>query len=177
MTAIIEKVDAFEWLGRELRAKTAQYEVSVRETGERPPNWQEKAGVFATMDDQLQKDLAFLLAYGDYKEHSTPYRNVLKHLTESILAVADQEKTRNKEKRAVLCRSIANMELYFFLHQHLDAKFTNEGRLWFAGVDKLVSWDNYRNNWKHYGDAIRIMLDEAKINSQNYIYIYRRKLK
>lgn len=176
-TLTLNNMNAFEWLGREMRAKIAQYEISLSATGEKPPNWEEKAGVFALMDDDLQKDLAFLLAYGDWKDGSAQYKKVLQFLTSSIFVVADQEKKRNKDKLPEVCQKIANMELYFFLHSHLDANFTNEGRLWFTGVDKLISWHSYRNDWKHYGDAIRIMLEEAKQSAEVYIEKYRRDLK
>ncbi len=176
MHAVAETISAFEWLGRELRAKTIQFEISIRSTGEHQPNWEDKAGVFAKMDDELQKDLAFLLAYGDFAEHTVQYRSILMFLMKSIYAVADNEKRRNKSKLPEICRKIANMELYFFLHHHLNDKFTGEGRLWFAGVDKLLSWDCYRMNWAHYGDACTLMLNEAKLDAWQHIEAYRHAL-
>ncbi|WP_269914817.1 hypothetical protein [Acinetobacter sp. HY1485] len=170
----LEGLSAFEWLGRELRAKVAQYEISEKATGEKPPNWEDKAGVFALMDDDLQKDLAFLLAYGDWKEHGVQYAKVLKFLTASIFVVADEEKKRNKDKLPEICRKIANMELYYFLHNYLESKVTLEGRLWFAGVDMEVK--TYKNNWKNYGDAVQMMLQEAKADAIKYIENYRREL-
>ena len=172
----LDGMSPFEWLGREMRAKIAQYEVSLSATGEKPPNWEDKAGVFALMDDDLQKDLAFLLAYGDWKEHGTQYAKVLKFLTASIFVVADEEKKRNKDKLPEICRKIARMELHFFLYPFLEKKYTVEGRLWLVGLDELLSVENYRNNWKHYGDATRIMLDEAKADAIKYIEQYRRDL-
>ncbi|WP_269914027.1 hypothetical protein [Acinetobacter sp. HY1485] len=172
----LDGMSPFEWLGREMRAKIAQYEVSSSATGEKPPNWEDKAGVFALMDDDLQKDLAFLLAYGDWKEHGAQYAKVLKFLTASIFVVADVEKKRNKDKLPEICRKIANMELYYFLHDRMNSRFTEEGRLWFAGIENVMSADTYRKSWKKYGDAIRMMLQEAKADAIKYIEQYRREL-
>ncbi|MEB5475518.1 hypothetical protein [Acinetobacter pollinis] len=174
-TLMLNNMNAFEWLGREMRAKIAQYEISLSATGEKPPNWEEKAGVFALMDDDLQKDLAFLLAYGDWKDGSAQYKKVLQFLTSSIFVVADQEKKRNKDKLPEVCQKIANMELYYFLHDHLDTKFTLEGKLWFAGID--METKTYQNNWKHFGDATRMMLDQAKESAVEHIEKYRRDLR
>lgn len=176
-TLTLNNMNAFEWLGREMRAKIAQYEISLSATGEKPPNWEEKAGVFALMDDDLQKDLAFLLAYGDWKDGSVQYKKVLKFLTSSIFVVADQEKKRNKDKLPEICQMIAQMELHFFLYPFLEKKYTVEGRLWTVGLDKILSVENYRNNWKHFGDATRMMLEEAKESAEGYIEKYRRDLK
>ena len=82
----------FEWLGREMRAKTACYEVSVAATGERPPSWDEKIGVFGKMDDELQKDIAYLLANGDFADTTVEHKRIEEHLFKSIYAVADDEK-------------------------------------------------------------------------------------
>lgn len=176
-TLTLNNMNAFEWLGREMRAKIAQYEISLSATGEKPPNWEEKAGVFALMDDDLQKDLAFLLAYGDWKDGSAQYKKVLQFLTSSIFVVADQEKKRNKNKLPEICQMIAQMELHFFLYPFLEKKYTVEGRLWTVGLDKILSVENYRNNWKHFGDATRMMLEEAKESAEEYIEKYRRDLK
>lgn len=173
MNATVEPMTSFEWLGQQLRAKTAQYETSVRATGERPPNWDDKLGVIAKMDDDLQKDLAYLLAYGDYRDGTAQYKSIEGFLFKSIYAVAEQEKKR-KPDLAEICKKIARMELYFFLHNHLNDKFTGAGRLWFSGID--IKLDTYTKNWKHYGDAVNLMLLEAQIAAIKHIENYKKEL-
>lgn len=174
MNAAVTNRENFEWLGNQIRAKTACYEVSIRATGERPPNWEEKAGAFAKMEDDLQKDLALLLAFGDYADNTVQFKNVQAFLFKAIYAVASQEKTR-KPGLDKLCEQIARMELYFYFHPHLEAKFTGEGRLWFAGVE--IAYKTYQNNWKHFGDAAKMMLEEAEIAASDIITKYRKDLR
>lgn len=178
MTAICENTKSgFEWLGEELKAKAIRYEVAVKGTGEEGPTWDEKLGVFAKMDDDLQKDLAYLIAYGDYADNTLQFKNVVNHLSYSIYAVACEEKQRNKSKIAEIAFKIARMELYFYLHPWLETKFKEPGRNWFCGLDDLMSYDNYRAHWSHFGKAAKMMLVESAEEAELHIKIYRSELK
>jgi hypothetical protein len=167
---------SFEWLGRELRAKTASYEVSVSATGEKPPSWDEKLGVFGLMEGDLQKDIAYLLANGDFVETSPERKRIEEYLFKSIFAVADQEKKYKKDELPKICRLIAKMELFFFLYDFLEDDYTLQGRLRFAGLLHVMTVKAYQNNWKHYGDAAKMLLGEAKDAAQEHIQAYKKKL-
>lgn len=166
----------FEWLGREMRAKTACYEVSVAATGERPPSWDEKMGVFEKMADDLQKDIAYLLAHGDFSDTTVENKRIEDHLFCSIFAVADAEKKYKKDELPKICRMIARMELFFFLHEFLEDDYRLQGRLRMAGILNLMDVKTYQNNWKHYGDAIKMMLNEAKAAADACIRQYKKEL-
>lgn len=177
MVKQFNEIDPFEWLGREMSLKSISYETEIHSTSsEKPIGWQEKAGVFAKMDDELQKDLTYVLATGSHTDNTAAKKRIIVFLTSSIFAVADQEKKRNKDKLPEICQMIAQMELHFFLYPFLEKKYTVEGRLWTVGLDKILSVENYRNNWKHFGDATRMMLEEAKESAEGYIEKYRRDL-
>lgn len=177
MTAISKNTKSgFEWLGEELKAKAISYEIAVKSTGKRGPTWDEKLGVFAKMDDDLQKDLAYLLAFGDYRDGTQQFKNVVQFLFKSIFAVASNEKKRKLDHVAKLSKAIARMELYYFLHPFLEEKFTGAGRIWFCGVDKLTTFNNYRLNWEHYSMACKMMLKESALDVELHIQNYREQL-
>ena len=166
----------FEWLGREMRAKTACYEVSVAATGERPPSWDEKIGVFGKMDDELQKDIAYLLANGDFADTTVEHKRIEEHLFKSIYAVSDTEKKYKKDELPKTCRMIARMELFFFLYDFLEDDYKLQGRLRMAGLLSIMDVKTYKNNWKHYGDAVKQMLVEAKLAANDHIHNYKKQL-
>lgn len=174
--AVAQREDNFEWLGKEMRAKSMTYEVSVRATGEKPIGWEDKAGAFAKMDDDLQKDLAYIIATGDFADNKAAYKRVVVFLTKSILAVATDEKKYNKDKLPTICRKIAEMELFFFLYDFLRDDYTLQGKLRFVGLLDHIETKTYQNKWQHYGDAIRMMLAEAERAAYSHIGIYRAEL-
>lgn len=176
MNAQAQMLSSFEWLGREMRAKTATYEASITATGEKPPSWDEKMGVFGKLENDLQKDLAYILATGDYAENTAERKRVEDYLFKSIFAVADVEKTHKKDKLPDVCRMIAKMELFFFLYDYLEDDFTLQGRLRMAGLLREMAVKTYQNSWKHYGDALRMMLDEAKEEADEQIKKYKKEL-
>lgn len=174
--AVAQREDNFEWLGKEMRAKSMTYEVSVRATGEKPIGWEDKAGAFAKMDDELQKDLAYIIATGDFADNKAAYKRVIVFLTKSILAVASNEKKYKKDKLPMICRKIAEMELFFFLYDFLREDYTLQGKLRFVGLLEHLEVKTYQNQWQHYGDAIRLMLGEAKGTAYLHIERYRIEL-
>lgn len=176
MNVMVGTMSGFEWLGKEMRAKTACYEVSVKATGERPPSWDEKMGVFAKMDDDLQKDIACLLAYGDFAETTLENKRIEDHLFKSIYVVADVEKKYKKDELPIICRKIAKMELFFFLHDFLEDEYKLKGRLRMAGLLNYMEVKTYENSWKHYGDAVKMMLGEAKMAAEIHIIEYKKQL-
>lgn len=176
MGEVMERKDNFEWLGSEMRAKSMTYEVSVRATGERPPNWEEKAGVFAVIEDDWQKDLAWVIASGDYTDNRPEYKRVLKHLTECILSVANTEKKYKKDLLPVICRKIAQMEFFFFLYSFLREDYTLQGQLRIVDLLDFIQPASYEKSWQHYGEAIKMMLDEAKTDVDVLIGEYRQKI-
>ena len=177
MNAAVEKLSSFEWLGRELRAKVAVYEACIAATGERPPSWDEKLGVIAKMECELQKDLAYLLATGEYSAESPERKRIEDHLFKSIYAVADSEKKYKKNELPNTCRLIARMELFFFLYHWLNDDYKLQGRLRAAGILNVMTVKTYENNWKHYGDALNLMLTEAKEAADTHINNYRKDLR
>lgn len=178
MVKQFNEIDPFEWLGREMSLKSISYETEIHSTSsEKPIGWQEKAGVFAKMDDELQKDLTYVLATGSHTDNTAAKKRIIVFLTSSIFAVADQEKKYKKSNLPVICRKIAEMELFFFLHPFLQGDYTLQGKLRAVGLlDIYITVSSYEKSWQHFGDAIVKMLEEAKDVACTVIGEYKKEL-
>ena len=175
----VEEEDPFEWLGREMFMKSMSYETDViRSTGgEMPIGWEEKAGAFAKMESDFQKDLAYVLATGSHTDNTAAKKRVIVFLTSSIFAVADQEKKYKKANLAKICRKIAEMEFFFFLHDFLRVDYTVRGKLRMVGLlDIHTTVSSYEKSWQHFGDDIVMLLEQTKESAYKIIEQYKYNL-
>ena len=61
MNAVVtEKLSNLEWVGQQMRAKTASYETSTASTGEKAPTWEERCGLLLQLK---MKQLRHIVRY------------------------------------------------------------------------------------------------------------------
>ena len=70
MNAVVEKLSNLEWVGQQMRAKTASYEASTASTGEKAANWEDRCGAIASIEDQATKAYLSLI---HISEPTRPY--------------------------------------------------------------------------------------------------------
>ena len=59
-----DKLSNLEWVGQQMRAKTASYEALIMSTGEKALTWEERCGAIASIEDQATKAYCELLVWG-----------------------------------------------------------------------------------------------------------------
>ncbi|WP_335953748.1 hypothetical protein [Acinetobacter higginsii] len=174
MSAVaIEKFKEFEWLTKGLTASSPNLSPSVRGTGDKPLDYQDRLGAIAAMDTQLAKSVTALIVFnGDSK---SDYIYVREHLANIMIKNAVNDKKREPEGVAIyhLAWLIARMVLDFALDPSLEEDYTNKGRLSYAGLKShQMSVNAYRQTWKPYENlmsmAIESAIDEAAKSVEKY---------
>ena len=162
MNAVAEKFSNFEWYMQGLTASSASLEPTIRSTGEKPLDYQDKLGVIAKIETQLAKSVASLVLFG-YKSQSD-YEYVRNHLANVMILNATQDKKREPQGIALyhMAWLIARMVIDFALDPELESAYTAKGRLFYAGIrDNQMKVDAYRMTWKSYEDLMVLALESA----------------
>lgn len=175
MNTVTAKFEQFEWLTHGLTASSPNLEPSVRETGERPLDYQDRLGAIASMDTQLAKSVTALIVFEGKVQ--SDYEFVRQHLANILLKNAVADKKREPEGIAMyqLAWLIARMVLDFALDPEIEENYTAKGRLAYAGIrTNQISVDNYRMTWKQYEKLMVIAIESAINEAGESIQKYKK---
>lgn len=175
MNAVAEKFEQFEWLTHGISAKTANYEPSIRGTGEKPLNYEDRLGAIASMDTQLAKSVTALIVFDGKSE--SDYEYVRNHLVNIMLKNAIVDKKREPEQITMnhLAYLIARMVIDFSLNPELEQNFTAQGRLYYAGINSHQMTTNvYRLTWKSYEGLMALAIESAIDEASKAIELYKK---
>jgi len=170
-----EKFEHFEWLTKGITAKSPSFESNVRGTGEQPLNYEDRLGAIASMETQLEKSVTAVIIFGE--KSKIDYRLVQSHLAAILKtnAMIDGRREPEKIKISELADLIARMVMDFSLNPELEANFTKQGRLYYAGIR---SWQMtpkaYDCTWKQYENLMVIALESAIDSAAKTIEAYRK---
>ncbi|MFV5500443.1 hypothetical protein VXP99_09035 [Acinetobacter towneri] len=172
---VAEKFEQFEWLTHGITAKSPNFEPNVRGTGEQPLNYEDRLGAIAAMETQLAKSVTALIVFEGKCE--SDYEYVRGHLVNIMLKNAVADKKREPEHITMnrLAYLIARMVIDFALDPRLEANFTAQGRLYYAGINcHQMTVDNYRKTWKPYENLMCLALESAVDEASNAIKKYKK---
>lgn len=175
MNTVSAKFEQFEWLTHGLTASSPNLEPSVRGTGERPLDYQDRLGAIASMDTQLAKSVTSLIVYEGKAQ--SDYEYVRQHLANILLKNAVADKKREPEHIAMfhLAWLIARMVLDFALDPELEENYTAKGRLMYAGIKtNQMGVDSYRMTWKPYEKLMVLAIESAISEAGKAIDVYKR---
>ena len=175
MNVVADKFEQFEWLTHGISAKTANYEPSIRGTGEKPLNYEDRLGAIASMDTQLAKSVTALIVFDGKSE--SDYEYVRNHLVNIMLKNAIVDKKREPEQITMnhLAYLIARMVIDFSLNPELEQNFTAQGRLYYAGINSHQMTTNvYRLTWKSYEGLMALAIESAIDEVSKAIELYKK---
>lgn len=175
MNAIAEKFEQFEWLTHGITAKSPNFEPNIRGTGEKPLNHEDRLGAIASMETQLAKSVTTLIVFDGKSE--SDYVFVRNHLAKIMINEAYKDKKREPEHIAIyhLAWLVARMVIDFALDPSLEADYTAQGRLGYAGFKSKISVENYRKTWKPYEIMMNIAIESAIDEASKAIKMYKKE--
>ncbi|TVT77633.1 hypothetical protein [Acinetobacter colistiniresistens] len=173
-----DQVSNIEWLGKQMRAKTANFEMCTQDTNLEPVTWEDRCGAFAVMDTQQAKALASLYVWGHKDKQA--YDLLINFLANIMFTQAQLDgkgEPKNISMRD-LSLLIARMVLEFALDEKLESNFTAKGRLYFAGIgEDRMSNDAYRMSWMKYEKEMQLAIYSTRWEVETSIEKYRKRLK
>lgn len=172
------QISNIEWLGKQMRAKTANFEMCTQDTNLEPITWEDRCGAYAMMQTQQAKALAALFVWG-HKEKQA-YDLLINFLANIMFSQAQQDGKSEPKNISLrdLSLLIARMVLEFALDEKLEGNFTAKGRLYFAGIgEDRMSYDAYRMSWIKYEKEMQIAIYSARWEVETSIEKYRKNLK
>ncbi|WP_023269668.1 hypothetical protein [Acinetobacter gyllenbergii] len=175
MDTLATKFEQFEWLAHGLTASSPNLEPSVRGTGEKPLDYQDRLGAIASMDTQLAKSVTALIVFEGKAQ--SDYEYVRQHLANIMIKNAVADKKREPERIAMyhLAWLVARMVLDFALDPELEESYTAKGRLMYAGIKSIqISVDSYRMTWKPYEKLMTLAIESAISEAGKSIDDYKR---
>lgn len=173
-----DQISNIEWLGKQMRAKTANFEMCTQDTNLEPITWEDRCGVFAMMDTQQAKALASLYVWGHKDKQA--YDLLINFLAKIMFEQAQNDGKSEPKHISLkdLTILIARMILEFTLNEDLEANFTAKGRLYFAGIGAdRMSYDAYRMSWLKYEKDMLLAIYSARWEVETSIEKYRKRLK
>ena len=176
MEVVTEKFSNFEWYMQGLTASSASLEPTIRSTGEKPLDYQDKLGVIAKIETQLAKSVASLVLFG-YKSQSD-YEYVRNHLANVMILNATQDKKREPQGIALyhMAWLIARMVIDFALDPELESAYTAKGRLFYAGIrDNQMTAEAYKKTWKQYENLMVLALESAIEEANDVLGKYKKE--
>jgi hypothetical protein len=174
--AAAEKFEHFEWLTKGITAKSPQFGDEGHSTGEKPIDYQDRLGAIASMETQLEKSVTSVIIFGQKSE--LDYRCVQSHLAAIMQsnALTDGRREPEKIKITELADLMARMVIDFSLNPELEANFTKQGRLYYAGIRSWqMTLKAYDCTWKQYENLMVIALESAIDSAAKTIEVYRKK--
>ena len=171
-----EKFENFEWLTKGITAKSPQFGDEGHSTGAKPIDYQDRLGAIASMETQLEKSVTSVIIFGQKSE--LDYRCVQSHLAAIMQsnALTDGRREPEKIKITELADLMARMVIDFSLNPELEANFTKQGRLYYAGIRSWqMTLKAYDCTWKQYENLMVIALESAIDSAAKAIEAYRKK--
>ena len=182
MNAAVEvkagKLSNIEWLGQQLRAKTANYEAGTPSTGDSLVNWEDRCGAVAKIPNEECKAYASILIWGDFRDNTKQYEVVTKYIADYLWRMVQEEMNKKRETFEMerFCHHVARMELFYSLRPQLKEYHTLKGRLVFSGVD-YIEPNTYSKRYAWLGDAVNLLLKELLDEIEHYVDQYRKDLR
>lgn len=173
-----DKVSNIEWLGQQMRAKTANFEQCTQDTNLEPITWQDRCGVFAHIESELGKAVGALLIWGHAEKQAYDYAK--EHLASIMIrnAVIDGKGEPKLISLKKLASGVSFMLLEFSMDNRLEENFTAKGRLYFAGIGaNVLNYDAYRMSWLKYERLMEVALYSAIWEVEMAVEKYRKDLK
>ncbi|QXW27328.1 hypothetical protein KXJ74_08040 [Acinetobacter johnsonii] len=177
MNAATEKLTNLEWLGQQLRAKTANYEVGIPSTGGSPVNWEGRCGAIAMLPNEETKAYASILVWGDYRDNTNQYAVLNNYIADYLWRMVQEEIDKKRETFDMkkFCWQVSRMELFYSLRPQLRKYHTLEGRMVFSGID-YIKPDTYSKRYAWLGDAVGLLLTELKNEIEQCVGVYRKNI-
>lgn len=173
MNAVAEKMTNLEWMGQQLRAKTASFEPS-QGGGLESVTWEDRCGAIASIEDQATKAYCEILVWGDHRDNTMAYKILESHLAAVLYETLANDVVRVRFDLKSFAIKVAKMALFFSLR---DLKgFTTEDKLKFSGI-REVKVDTYRRSYAYLENMVQIMLSDMIDEIDYYADIYRKNLK
>lgn len=173
--AVTEKLSNLEWVGQQMRAKTANYEASTAATGEKAPTWEERCGAIASIEDPATKAYCELLVWGDSRDTSQAFKVLVDDIGSILYEAASKERQRHHFDLKLFCKKVARMQVYFALRPQIKEDLTLQGQLKFCGIDEIKS-DTYSKNYAFLGEMVKIILEDMQEEINYFVGEYRKKL-
>ena len=173
MNAVAEKLSNLEWMGQQMRAKTANYEISTASTGGDAPSWEDRCGAITSIEDQATKAYCEILVWGDYRDNTMAY-HILHHHIATILyeaLVKDVQRIRFDLKSFAF--KVAKMALFFNLRGCNVLKV--EDKLKFFGIMEMKV-QTYLKGYIYLENMVEILLSDMLDEIDYYADIYRKNL-
>ncbi|WEI17128.1 hypothetical protein PY247_11205 [Acinetobacter proteolyticus] len=173
-----DQVSNIEWLGKQMRAKTANFEMCTQDTNLEPVTWEDRCGAFSMMDTQQAKALASLYVWGHKDKQA--YDLLINFLANIMFNQAQSDGKGEPKNISMRDLSLltARMVLEFALDEKLESNFTAKGRLYFAGIgEDRMSYDAYRMSWIKYEKEMQLAIYSARWEVETSIEKYRKRLK
>lgn len=174
MNAVAEKLSNLEWMGQQMRAKTANYEISTASTGDDAPNWEDRCGAIASIEDKATKAYCELLVWGDYRDNTMAYHTLHHHLAAILYEALAKDVQRIRFDLKSFAFKVAKMALFFNL-RGING-FTIEEKLKFFGL-KEVKPETYRKNYAYLEFMVESLLNDMKDEIDFYADIYRKDMR
>ncbi|MEF9958178.1 MAG: hypothetical protein RR767_13425 [Acinetobacter sp.] len=173
-----EKLSNIEWLGQQLRAKTANYEAGIPGTGETPINWEDRCGAIASLPNKETKAYASILVWGDLRDNTQQYKDLTNYIAEYLWRMVQDELEKQREtfNMVTFCQHVARMELFYSLRPQLREYHTLKGRLVFSGIN-YIEPNTYSKRYAWLSNAVELLLGELRNEIETHVADYRSKLK
>ena len=171
--AAVEKTTNLEWLGQQMRAKTANYEVTQKDTNLDPITWEDRCGAIASIEDQAAKAYCEILVWGDYRDNTMAYNILHRHLAAALYEALAKDIQRVRFDLKSFAVKVAKMALFFKLRGVNGFKV--QDKLKFSGIIEVKA-DTYRKHYAYLENMVEIMLSDMEDEIDFYADIYRKNL-
>jgi len=155
-----DQISNIEWLGKQMRAKTANFEICTQDTNLEPITWEDRCGAFAKMDTQQAKALASLYVWGHKDKQA--YDLLINYLANIMFNQAQLD--GKGEPKNISLRELSLLIARMVLEFAID------------GEDRL-SYDAYRKTWLKYESEMQLAIYSARWEVETCIEKYRKNLK
>ena len=169
-----EKLSNIEWLGQQLRAKTANFEPSQGGGSLEPITWEDRCGAIASIDDQATKAYCEILVWGDYRDNTMAYNILHRHLAANLYQALAKDVQRIRFDLKSFAVKVAKMAL--FLNLRGASGFKSEDKLRFFGVNEM-KMRTYREHYAYLEKMVDILLSDMRDEIDFYADIYRKNLR
>lgn len=171
--AAVERTTNLEWLGQQMRAKTANYEITQKDTNLDPITWEDRCGAIASIEDQAAKAYCEILVWGDYRDNTMAYNILHRHLAAALYEALSKDIQRVRFDLKSFAFKVAKMALFFKLRGVNGFKV--QDKLKFSGVIEVKA-DTYRKHYAYLENMVEIMLSDMEDEIDFYADIYRKNL-
>lgn len=173
---VAEKLTNLEWLGQQMRAKTANYEVSESGASLEPITWQDRCGAIASIDDPATQAYCSILVWGDYRDNTQSFNTLVNHIAVVLYEAASKETQRKYFNLKVFCQKVARMGVALSLRPDIKEDLKLQGILKFFGITEIKA-DTYSKNYAYLCTMVDIILNDMLDEIDFYVYEYRKNMR